>query len=89
MKIGMFTANYMDRDLEEVFRMIDKNRDWLKNYQIKLNLASNARVPLPIAMKYINHIRDKDLEILDKSRNVPRAIANMARQLIVKKRAKK
>jgi len=74
---------------EEVFRMIDKNRDWLKNYQIKFNLVSNARVPLPIAMKYINHIRDKDMEILAKSRNVPRAISNMARQLMVKKKEKK
>ncbi len=74
---------------EEVFRMIDKNRDWLRSYQIKLNLVSNARVPLPIAMKYINHIRDKDLEILSKSRNVPRAISNMARQLVVKKKGKK
>ena len=74
---------------EEVFRMIDKNRDWLKSYEIKLNLVSNARVPLPIAMKYVNHIRHKDLEILAKSRNVPRAISNMARQLVAKKKEKK
>jgi hypothetical protein len=74
---------------EEVFRMIDKNRDWMRSYQIKLNLVSNARVPVPIAMKYINHVRDKDLEILAKSRNVPRAISNFARQLLVKKREKK
>lgn len=74
---------------EEVFRMIEKNRDWLKSYQIKLNLVSNARVPLPIAMKFISHLRIKDMEIISTSRNVPRAIQNMAKQLLVKKREKK
>lgn len=74
---------------EEVFRAITSNRDWMKNYQIKLNLVSNPRVPLPTAMNLLNHIRDKDLELLSKSRNVSKSIANMARRLVSSKKEKK
>lgn len=74
---------------EEVFRAITSNRDWMKNYQIKLNLVSNPRVPLPTAMNLLNHIRDKDLDLLSKSRNVSKSIANMAKRMISAKKEKK
>ncbi|MDH3973959.1 MAG: hypothetical protein OEV42_06740 [Deltaproteobacteria bacterium] len=74
---------------EEVFRAITANRDWMKNYQIKLNLVSNPRVPLPTAMNLLTHIRDKDLELLSKSRNVSKSIANMARRMVSAKKEKK
>lgn len=74
---------------EEVFRVILSNRDWMKNYQIKLNLVSNPRVPLPTAMNLLNHIRDKDLELLAKSRNVSKAVSNMAKRMVSSKKEKK
>lgn len=67
---------------EEVFRIILSNKDWMKKYQIKLNLVSNPRVPIPVAMNLLNHIRKKDLELLAKSRNVSKSVANMAARLV-------
>lgn len=74
---------------EEVFRLITANRDWIKNYTVKFNLVSNPRVPLPVALRFLNHLRDKDLEILSKSRNVSKSVANMARRTLASRREKK
>ncbi len=74
---------------EEVFRMIAANKDWIKNYQVKLNLVSNPRVPIPLALKFLNHIRDKDLELLSKSRNVSKAVSTMAKRILINRREKK
>lgn len=74
---------------EEVFRLILANRDWMKKYQIKLNLVSNPRVPIPVAMNLLNHIRKKDLELLAKSRNVSRSVSNMAARLLTSMSKKK
>lgn len=74
---------------EEVFRLILANKDWMKKYQIKFNLVSNPRVPIPVAMNLLNHIRKKDLEMLAKSRNVSRSVANMAARLVTSLNKKK
>lgn len=74
---------------EEVFRLIVANREWMKKYQIKLNLVSNPRVPIPVAMSLLNHIRKKDIELLSKSRNVSRPVSNMAGRLVASMKKKK
>ncbi|MBE9535877.1 MAG: hypothetical protein IMF07_01755 [Proteobacteria bacterium] len=74
---------------EEVFRLILANRDWMKKYQIKLNLVSNPRVPIPVAMNLLNHIRKKDLELLAKSRNVSKTVSNLAARLLSSMNKKK
>ncbi len=73
----------------EVFRAITMNKDWMKNYQVKLNLVQNPRVPLPTAMNLLNKINAKDLQLLSKSRNVSKGVANMAKKMIDAKEAKK
>lgn len=74
---------------EEVFRGIAANKDWMKKYEIKFNLVSNPRVPLPMAMNLLKHIRAKDLEMISKSRNVSRGVSNMAKRLLdAQKKAK-
>ena len=74
---------------EEVFRAIVANKDWIKNYQIKFNLVSNPRVPLPTAMNLLTHIRGKDLELIAKSRNVSKSIANLAKKMVSASKEKK
>jgi hypothetical protein len=74
---------------EEVFRLILANREWMKKYLIKLNLVSNPRVPIPVAMSLLNHIHKKDIELLSKSRNVSRPVSNMAKRLLASMKKKK
>ena len=70
---------------DEVLRIISVNREWTRNYQVKLGLASNPKCPAPTAMKFLNHLMDKDLKTIMRSKDVPRAIATHARRILMKK----
>jgi hypothetical protein len=65
---------------DEVLKHIAISREWLKNYQIRAALANNPKTPLPDALKQINYLRQRELELLAKSRAVPRAINIAAEQ---------
>ena len=59
---------------DEVLREIAMNREWLRNYQVRLALVNNPKTPLSIAMTQIPYINQRDLSMLAKSRAIPRPI---------------
>lgn len=65
---------------DEVLKHISINRDWMKNYQVRIALASNPKTPLPIALRQIPFLRQKDLASLAISRSIPRALSVAAEQ---------
>lgn len=73
----------------DVFKAIVGNKDWMKNYQIKLNLVANPRVPLPTAMNLLLHVRGKDLELIAKSREVSKGVSNNAKRMLDAEKKKK
>lgn len=70
---------------DEIIRYIANNKDWTKSYQVKLNLVNNTKTPLSETLKFINHLRDKELRDLSRSRNVPGQVATAARRLMQKR----
>ncbi len=70
---------------DEVMRIVLSNRDWMKNYQIKVNLVNNPKTPLPTALRLLPHMRPSELRSLARNRNVPTALATQAKNLIEKK----
>ncbi len=70
---------------DEVLRIISNNRDWTRNYGVKLALATNPKCPVPTAMKFVNYLQERDLRSLMKSRDVPTPISTHARRLLQKK----
>lgn len=70
---------------DDVIRVIASNREWTRSYQVKLGLATNPKCPPPTAMKFVNHLQDRDLRNLMKSKDVPSAISQHARRLLMKK----
>jgi hypothetical protein len=46
---------------EDVYTYIARNKRWSKNYLIKLSLVNNPKVSLGIAIKFLDHLHDKDL----------------------------
>lgn len=70
---------------EEVLRIIALNRDFTKNYQVKLNLVMNPRTPFTFASRLVPHLRETDLRTLARSKNVPGAIATAARHQLMRK----
>lgn len=59
---------------EDVLKEIGMNREWLRNYQIRLALVNNPKTPLSIAMAQISYLNQRDLSLLSKSKGVPRPI---------------
>ena len=70
---------------EEILRIIANQRDWTRSYGVKLALCTNPKTPRPQAVKFLNHLREKDLRKLMKSRDVPSVIATYARRILNKK----
>jgi hypothetical protein len=70
---------------DEVMRIIASNRDWTKNYAVKLALVMNPKCPLAYSVKYMNFLQEKDLRVLVKSKDVPAVISTHARRNLTKK----
>ena len=73
---------------DAVLSAIARNKAWVGNHTIKVNLVSNPRTPFVYASKFIGHLRDDELKILMKSKGVPAAVAQLARQTL-QRRTKK
>lgn len=70
---------------DEVLRTIAANRDWTRNYQVKLGLATNPKCPQATAIKFLNYLQERDLRAIMKSRDVPSAVTTHARRILAKK----
>ncbi len=70
---------------DEVIRVIARNREVTRNYQVKLALATNPKTPQATAMQFVNYLQDRDLRNLMKSKDVPTVISTHARRLLTRK----
>lgn len=74
---------------EDVLRIIAQNREWTRNYQIRMNLISNPRTPFTFSARMIPLLRDADIRALAKSKNVTTAVQTAARQHLTRKETKR
>ena len=70
---------------DEVLRIVATNRQWTRNYKVKLALSTNPKTPQPMAMKFVNFLQDSDLKSIVKSKDVPGVISTHARRILMKK----
>jgi hypothetical protein len=70
---------------EEAIRLITLNKEWVKNYSIRLALVYNPKTPVGVAMRLMPYISKKDLKDLAGSKNVPSAVSANAKKLVVAK----
>ncbi len=73
---------------EDVLRIIANNKGWVQDYQIKLHLVMNPRTPFVFASKLVSYMRDHELKMISKSKNVSGAIQKAAKNLLAKKAQK-
>lgn len=67
---------------DEVVRTIASNREWVKSYQVKLNLVNNPKTPIPKALAFLVQLRSVDLRRVARSRNIPHVVMMRARALM-------
>jgi hypothetical protein len=73
---------------EDVIRYIAANRNWTKQYAVKVSLCRNPKAPIVETARFLPFLRQKDLLNLSKSKSVPSAVAAQARKLIMQRGAK-
>ena len=69
----------------EVLQYIYNNRQLMKNYQIKMNVISNPKVPVGVSMRFLSGLRSAEVKALAKNKNVPQGLATAAKNLMEKK----
>jgi hypothetical protein len=67
---------------DEVIRYIANKKQWVRLYGIKVALVNNPKCPLPTSMRFLPHLRPPDLKAVARSKGIPSALANAARQLL-------
>jgi hypothetical protein len=72
--------------IDDVLRIIANNRDFTRNYQVKLNLVNNPRTPFTFSSRLVPLLRDNDLRMLSRSKNVPQAVQTAVRQQLARKK---
>jgi len=70
---------------DEVIRIISNNRQWTRNYPVKLGLVMNPKCPPGTAIKFLNFLTDRDLGAIMRSRDVPGPISTQARRILARK----
>jgi hypothetical protein len=72
---------------EEVLRIIANNRAWTKNYNIVLALTRNPKVPVALALNFLQRLSGRDLNQVAVDRNVSEAMRIAARKKVAANRA--
>jgi hypothetical protein len=71
---------------DEILRVICHNKEWVKNYEIRKALVLNNKTPLPVALRFMGFLTEKDLAAIAKSKNVSSVLTNNARRVLLNKK---
>jgi hypothetical protein len=83
-EVARYSAN---RSLcEDVIRVIANTREFLKHYQVKLNLVTNPKCPLPTALRLLQYLRENDLRMVSRSKGVAATLSSTAKRLLDNKK---
>lgn len=59
---------------EDVLKYISTQREWMKNYEVRVGLVFNPKTPLFITIKQVQYLKERELSKLGKSKAVPRVL---------------
>jgi hypothetical protein len=66
----------------ELLRIIAEQRDWVRQYAVRLALVQNPKTPLPISLGLLSGIQERDVRILAKSKNVASVLQAQAKRML-------
>jgi len=71
---------------EDVLKIIGSTGEWLRSYSIKKNLAENPKTPPSMAMRFALGLREADMRMFVKNRNVPAPVRDAVRKHLQKRK---
>lgn len=82
-EIAKWAGNHSLSD--DVIGYIAGRREWTKGYSVKRALVTNPKTPIPAAIRFMQHMRERDLRQISKSKGVPSAISANAKKLLMQR----
>ncbi len=71
----------------DVLRILATSKEFARSYALKLTLVGNPRTPFTFASRIVPYLRESDLRVLAKSKNVTSNIQRAARQQLGRKQS--
>jgi hypothetical protein len=65
----------------EIIARISRNREWIKNYSVFVELVGNPKTPVKDALSFVNRLHNMDLKLLANNRNTSPVIREFAANL--------
>ena len=65
----------------EIIARITRNREWIKNYSVIVELVGNPKTPVKDALSFVNRLHNMDLKLLANNRNTSPVIREFAANL--------
>jgi hypothetical protein len=69
---------------DEVIRIIARNKEHIRKYQVRLALVQNPKTAFKTALGLLSGLRENDVIAIAKSKNVPPAVAQQAKRMSTK-----
>lgn len=83
---GEVLAQVMNKAVnDDVLREIYGDREYIKQYPIKLGLVKNPKTPQAMSMRFLATLRESDVKNLSRDKNVPNQVQQLARKMMEKK----
>lgn len=67
---------------EEILRTVVKKREWMKSYNVILAIVNNPKAPQGAALRLVSELKTRDLQMLEKNKNVTEGIRSTAKKLL-------
>jgi len=74
---------------EDVMRKIGANTEWTRKNSVAAALVFNPKTPVGVSLGFIPRMTERDLGILEKSKNIPEAVRTAARGMLIRKKVGK
>ncbi|MCC6993321.1 MAG: hypothetical protein IT370_01710 [Deltaproteobacteria bacterium] len=71
---------------DDVIRYLANAKEWLRLYQVKVNLVFNPKCPLSTSMRLLPHMQNKQLKIISRSKAIPSALQTQAKKFLEQKK---
>ncbi len=73
----------------EIVAKVSKNREWVKNYAVIIELAQNPKTPIKEALSFLTKLHIQDLKLLSKNKNINSVVRQVAHNYLTQRDEKK
>ena len=71
----------------DLLRQIGGQKEWVRQYTVRQALVQNPKTPIPVSLGLLRGLRERDVRLLARSKNIPGVIQQAASRQILQRKA--